>query len=81
MTPRNAQRLRELRTLPLGWYDGEGEPPTAASLASAEEFLELNEIDGRTAFIYPTPVGGIEIEWDVGICTIAPDGSREIQWG
>ena len=69
MNDQQQARLSELRALPAGWLDGEGVPPSAAALKSAETFLVTRSGLNR---IYPMPCGGIEIEtlrgfWDLTV--------------
>jgi hypothetical protein len=76
-------RLDELMALKPGWLDGEGIPPgpgVAARVAALANFLS---IWAQPIQIYPTPDGGIEVEWDDGnlnhSITIGPDMRLNLQ--
>lgn len=70
VSPRTAlqDRIAELRDMPAGWFDGEGESLDPAGLTWAEEMLsELaygNDIS--QPYIYPTPEGNLQAEWSSG---------------
>ena len=69
-------RMKELSALERGWFNGEGESiEDRLSVLTSDLLVELV----RTAFkrkegpegiehpwIFPTPKGGIEVEWDLG---------------
>lgn len=72
MTAAHDARLRELEALLDGWFDGVGYAMTHGALHGAYALLE-------TGRIFPTPDGGVQIEWtslgrEQSIC-FAPDGS------
>lgn len=56
MTQRHIHRLNELERLQDGWLDGDGIAPTDDALHGAYTLL-------ITARIFPTPEGGVQIEW------------------
>ena len=75
-------RLRQIRQLPPGWLDGQGEPLTPAAYARAARFAyEHVGKGGLPPRFYPTPEGGISAEWTVaGRCiglVIGPDGALD----
>lgn len=60
-------RLREFRAMEDGWYDGEGEAPHWQGLDwLATKFRERYPNDIPLPHTYPTPKGGIEMEWSIG---------------
>lgn len=60
-------RLREFRAMDDGWYDGEGEAPPLEGLDwLATKFRERYPDDIPLPYTYPTPKGGIEMEWSIG---------------
>ena len=62
--PPGAARLAELEALPAGWLDGEGAPIDRASLRTARALLAaLSEFHVVLPRIYPTPAGGVQLEW------------------
>ncbi|MEI6604820.1 MAG: hypothetical protein WCP35_05895, partial [Verrucomicrobiota bacterium] len=62
-----AARCEELAQLKDGWLDGEGKAPTKEGLAAFTQAW-----DGASAealplpYLYPTPEGGIQMEWRQG---------------
>jgi hypothetical protein len=50
-------RLDYIASLKPGWFDGEGKAVKAKDIAIARELL------GSLPSIYPTPKGGISLEW------------------
>ena len=68
-------RLLELCQLEDGWLDGEGLAMNAETRDSAWEICKSVEKDGYPRpGIYPTPEGGIQLEWLLG----EPHGARGI---
>lgn len=62
-TPDEA-RLAELEALEAGWLDGEGAPIERESLQAARGLLAaLTEFHVSRPRIYPTPTGGVQLEW------------------
>ena len=74
------ERLRELASLPEGWFDGDsGTTPTTAAIAAAREVIPaLLTLDVPRPRIAPTEEGGVEAEWSLGdrevSVTFEPDG-------
>lgn len=70
-------RLDELAALKPGWLDGEGVPPGPGVIALAAAIAESSQVWAKGMRIYPTPEGGIELEWDdAGLdhtITVGPD--------
>ena len=63
------RRLVELRTLRDGWIEGEGVLPDPVVVARAREILARLLVDDRELprpKVYPTPDGGIQVEWTLG---------------
>lgn len=59
-----SNRLQELAELRPGWLDGSGQPPTRQSIQAAEALLfALIESRLPRPGIFPTPEGGIQMEW------------------
>lgn len=59
-------RLREFRAMEDGWYDGEGVAPPWEGLDwLATEFRDRYPHDIPLPYTYPTPKGGIEMEWSI----------------
>ncbi|MGA5820865.1 hypothetical protein ACPC54_23730 [Kitasatospora sp. NPDC094028] len=59
-------RLDELMALKPGWLDGEGVPPGPAVAARVAALINFLSIWASPVRIYPTPEGGIKVEWDDG---------------
>jgi hypothetical protein len=57
-------RLQELAQLRDGWYDGDGAAPSAAALSLAG-VVALSLGDSYPTRIYPTPSGGVCLEWNL----------------
>ena len=59
-------RLDELRTLQDGWYEGEGVAPSHEGLDWLSDAFECcYPDDAPLPYTYPTPEGGISMEWSV----------------
>ncbi|MEN2993685.1 MAG: hypothetical protein ABDH91_09070 [Bacteroidia bacterium] len=59
-------RLRELSKLPEGWLDGEGAPISSAAKRWVRGFLRRYYPPTLPPpYLYPTPQGGISLEWDI----------------
>lgn len=59
-------RLQELKELKDGWYDGEGKAPDRHKLDKfAKTFEMIYPLDFPLPYVYPTPDGGIQLEWDL----------------
>jgi hypothetical protein len=59
-------RINELSGLKPGWLDGEGEPPRSLVLTAAGRLADAIPDMGERPRIYPTPEGGISLEWRDG---------------
>lgn len=60
-------RLREFHAMEDGWYDGEGVAPRTEGLDwFAAIFTRYYPDDIPLPYTYPTPEGGIEMEWSIG---------------
>jgi hypothetical protein len=60
-------RLDELRLLAEGWCEGLGRAPSPAGLDwLSGEFTRAYPEDLPLPFVYPTPEGGIRLEWSLG---------------
>lgn len=74
--PELRNRLNQLRTLPDGWLDGDGQSISAGLLARVEghvwRLIEIAKVD--RPYLYPTPEGGVLAEWDLR------DGRMEIDF-
>lgn len=78
-----ADRLAELDALLAGWFDGDGEAPTAAALGLASVLGQaLSTATQDTIRAYPTPDGGVQLEWkqdQLSHCvTIGPHGQMHL---
>lgn len=59
-------RLEELRLLRDGWYEGTGKAPTSAGIDwLSGTFTQVYPEDLPLPFMYPTPGGGIRLEWSL----------------
>ncbi len=65
-------RLIELGKLKDGWYDGHGKAPTRALLERTDAVLDLlTSLPGLgEPSLYPTPEGGLQAEWDLGLSVV-----------
>lgn len=60
-------RLDELRLLKDGWLEGSGNAPTSAGIDwLSDKFAQLYPEDLPLPFVYPTPEGGVRLEWSLG---------------
>ena len=77
-------RLDELRLLKDGWLEGEGDAPSEKGLDWLAEALEKHiPEDVPSPFLYPTPEGGVQMEWSMGTTEISLDidlGKRLAVW-
>lgn len=75
-----AERLDELTGLPDGWADDDGTAPSEAALLVARLLLDhvscLPDVDRPG--IFPTPDGGVSLEWRGVWATITSDGQAEV---
>lgn len=60
------ERLAEIAELKDGWYDGEGKAFDKCRLAKLAELFHTNYSLEQQPYLYPTPDGTIQAEWDVG---------------
>jgi len=59
-------RLDELRLLKDGWFEGHGSAPTATGIDwLSDRFTRTYPEDLPLPFVYPTPDGGIRLEWSL----------------
>ena len=64
-------RLNELRAMRDGWLEGGGKAPSQEGLGwLSESFKAHFPKDLPLPFTYPTPEGGIEMEWSLGAHSI-----------
>lgn len=77
-------RLDEIRTLDDGWLDGSGIAPRSEWLDwLSDKFNQLFPDDLPLPLMFPTPIGGIQAEWDIGAWQISLEidlGSRSAEW-
>lgn len=67
-------RLDELRELKHGWLDGGGSAPAHAGLDwLAAAFDRYFPDDAPLPYTYPTPAGGVRLEWTLGAQEISLD--------
>jgi hypothetical protein len=63
-------RLESIALLRDGWLDGEGIRPAAAGLAwLSKSWTEQWPEDAPLPYVYPTPAGGVQLEWSFPACT------------
>lgn len=71
------ERINELSGLKPGWLNGEGEPPSTTVLTAAGRLADAIPVRGDRPRIYPTPEGGMNLEWRddnlLHSITIGPD--------
>jgi hypothetical protein len=77
-----AVRIQQLRTIQAGWLDGAGEAPSAASLDWLEDLLGQLPSDGSVPrpYLYPTPQGSVQAEWDIGPWSVTAEVDAENRW-
>lgn len=64
-------RLDELRSLKDGWLEGSGIPPSQEGLNWLSCAFEKNYPENLPLpFIYPTEIGGVQLEWSIGLWEI-----------
>jgi len=65
---RLSNRISELRELKDGWLDGEGMAPSGDGLSWLFELVGklITFHQAPCPYIYPTPDGGVSLEWDIG---------------
>jgi hypothetical protein len=59
-------RMAELARLEDGWFDGAGKKIAPAVLDGVKDWLlkEVGPLKVSEPYIYPTPKGGVQVEWD-----------------
>ena len=55
----------DLQLIPPGWFDGDGREIDKSGLLWLEQLLESYPEDLPKFYIYPTPNGDIQLEWDL----------------
>ena len=77
-------RLDEFRAMRDGWLDGEGLAPSHAGLDWLSSALERHfPPDAPLPYTYPTPAGGVQLEWSLGRREISLEidlATRRAQW-
>jgi hypothetical protein len=68
-------RLQELGALEPGWFDGDGESLPSAGIRWLRTLLlaVISQGDVPVPRIFPTPEGGIQVEWSIGDWEVAAD--------
>ena len=65
-------QLDDLRNLKVGWYDGYGKAPSHEGLDwLAKKFVSEYPDDLPLPYAYPTPEGGVQMEWSIGVYDIS----------
>lgn len=59
-------RLEEIACLKDGWYDGKGKAFNRQQLQQLSELFQTNYSLDQEPYLYPTPDGMIQGEWDIG---------------
>ena len=62
---RYKSRLKEFAELPQGWFDGDGCEIDKPGLLWLEQLLDTYPEALPKFYIYPTPNGDIQLEWDL----------------
>ena len=77
-------RLDEFRAMQDGWLDGEGLAPRHAGLDWLADALDRHfQADAPLPYTYPTPAGGVQLEWSLGRREISLEidlTTRRAQW-
>ena len=67
-------RCEELAQLRDGWLDGEGKAPTKGGLDAFKHAWNTADTENLSLpYLYPTPEGGIQMEWRVGAWEISAE--------
>ena len=62
-----SEQLDGFRGMKDGWLDGNGLAPNHAGLDWLDNaFASLYPAHGRLPYVYPTPKGGVQLEWSLG---------------
>lgn len=56
-------RIDELKCLKAGWYNGRGFPMPSTGLFWISNLFSMYYADNPLPYIYPTPEGGVVLEW------------------
>ena len=79
-----AARLNELRAMQDGWLDGDGVAPPHVGLDwLADAFNRHYPDDLPLPYAYPTPEGGVQMEWSLGPFEISLEidlASHSAEW-
>ena len=59
-------RLNKLTKLQNGWLDGEGKAPNTDGIRWLKKRMIENFDTVVSTHVYPTPEGGVQLEWDFG---------------
>ncbi len=59
-----AERLNQLIDPANSWYDGDGEAPTTAAIATTRQLLAGMNAKPEQVGLYPDFEGGLEFEWN-----------------
>lgn len=70
-------RLAELSMLQDGWLDGLGKAPTPIAITAARSILQSTVVYVSRPGIFPTPEGGVQLEYSHAEIEIHPDGRIE----
>ena len=77
-------RLEEFHGMKAGWLDGDGVAPQRDQLDwLAESFDQYYPDDLPLPHTYPTPAGGIEMEWSIGLLSVTLEidlVTRQAEW-
>lgn len=79
-------QLRTLAALNADWFDGESMRPTSSAIGMAREIARLLEKDGLPApTAFPTPEGGVSLEWvtlgvQIGVTIWASGSEGELSY-
>ena len=66
-------QLDKLRDMKQGWLDGEGAPPSHSGLDWLSNAFKMYYPDGAgIPYTYPTPNGGVQMEWSINKREISP---------
>ena len=79
-----ASRLDEFRDMQDGWLDGYGYAPSPRGLDWLSSSLKRRyAADAPSPYIYPTPEGGVSLEWSIGPHRASLEidlDTREAEW-
>lgn len=60
-------QLDKLRDMQPGWLDGEGSAPSHSGLDWLSDVFSRHYPNNATLpYVYPTPEGGVDMEWSIG---------------